>query len=332
MTIKENTKNEAGLNEVEILNTLLATYKKLPAAEMTAFHNFLEGLIEAQTDKQNYADLIKLGKKAAGIVTHLDEMDRDILNKQILDLWMKARENFFKDHDFRKTGAITRWDVTVADIQFHHFWWETNEVLNKLIACGEGTLTEAQLNDFDEHFERAKEVMQGEMSYWQWLFVENEIIKRRRVIGNRLTRSSNEDFGVWLRSVRKSKNLTLNALEEMTGISASYVNRIENGKRKQPSFAVAEKLAIALDVPKSEFLVRLGAEMPEAPMSNSIIDWLIVQDARLGTMTLNETQKQALIDLLKAIETSEWTAESKLSEGIQIVHYVDIIKQGGSNS
>ena len=49
-----------------------------------------------------------------------------------------------------------------------------------------------------------------------------------------------------MRSVRISKNLTLDDLAEMTGISAGYLCHLEKGSRKNPSVQVMEAIAEAL--------------------------------------------------------------------------------------
>ena len=49
-----------------------------------------------------------------------------------------------------------------------------------------------------------------------------------------------------MRSVRLSKNLTLDDLAEMTGISAGYLCHLEKGSRKNPSVQVMEAIAEAL--------------------------------------------------------------------------------------
>lgn len=49
-----------------------------------------------------------------------------------------------------------------------------------------------------------------------------------------------------MRSVRLSKNLTLDDLAEMTGVSAGYLCHLEKGSRKNPSVQVMEAIAEAL--------------------------------------------------------------------------------------
>src|ERR1700756_10291 len=50
-----------------------------------------------------------------------------------------------------------------------------------------------------------------------------------------------------LRAVRKQRGLTLSSLAEQTGLTKSYLSKIERGQNT-PSIAVALKVARALDV------------------------------------------------------------------------------------
>lgn len=47
---------------------------------------------------------------------------------------------------------------------------------------------------------------------------------------------------------RKELNLTLDDLSKMTGLSKSYLSRIENGERKSPSVSSIEKIYKAFNI------------------------------------------------------------------------------------
>ncbi len=56
-----------------------------------------------------------------------------------------------------------------------------------------------------------------------------------------------------LKRIRKTKKMTLKQLEEITGITNSYISAIENGRKKNPSTEILEKLAKALNVNVVDF-------------------------------------------------------------------------------
>lgn len=50
-----------------------------------------------------------------------------------------------------------------------------------------------------------------------------------------------------IREIRKSKNVSLNQLSEMTGIAKSHISNIERGE-KDPSISIVIRIALALEV------------------------------------------------------------------------------------
>lgn len=66
-----------------------------------------------------------------------------------------------------------------------------------------------------------------------------------------------KNIGEFLKSLRKSKGMTLIQLQEESGVSNSYLSQIENGKFK-PSSDVLKKLSKPLNVPYFELMYRAG--------------------------------------------------------------------------
>lgn len=60
-------------------------------------------------------------------------------------------------------------------------------------------------------------------------------------------------LGYNIKRIRKEKNVTLKDLEEITGITNSYISAIENGRKINPSQEKLEMLANALDVNLIDF-------------------------------------------------------------------------------
>ena len=57
-----------------------------------------------------------------------------------------------------------------------------------------------------------------------------------------------------LKYLRHSRNLTQQKLAVKSGVSQSYINELENGKKKNPSTLVITKLARALNATVSDLL------------------------------------------------------------------------------
>lgn len=72
-------------------------------------------------------------------------------------------------------------------------------------------------------------------------------------INNRETK-----FGEFLKGLRKNKKLTLSNLAELTGISPSYLSRIERAERNIPNALILKKLASPLGLSPQEMMIAAG--------------------------------------------------------------------------
>lgn len=52
-----------------------------------------------------------------------------------------------------------------------------------------------------------------------------------------------------LREIRKSKNLTIQELADLSGVSMGYICHLERGSRQNPSREIMEKISKALEEP-----------------------------------------------------------------------------------
>lgn len=67
-----------------------------------------------------------------------------------------------------------------------------------------------------------------------------------------------QEFGEYMKGIRKFAGLTLAELGEMVNLSHSYLSQIETGKKSIPSPDVLRKLADALGVTYQELMVKAG--------------------------------------------------------------------------
>jgi len=67
-----------------------------------------------------------------------------------------------------------------------------------------------------------------------------------------------ENFGSYVRRLRKSKGLTLKQVETQAKVSNAYISQIERGLRNPPHPDILKRLAKAYDVPHRELLVAAG--------------------------------------------------------------------------
>jgi HTH-type transcriptional regulator, competence development regulator len=65
-------------------------------------------------------------------------------------------------------------------------------------------------------------------------------------------------FGEYLKAKREAKNLSMNKLGELSGVSAMYVSHLESGKREKPSPEILMKLSEGLGEPYEDLMIVAG--------------------------------------------------------------------------
>jgi SOS-response transcriptional repressor LexA len=66
------------------------------------------------------------------------------------------------------------------------------------------------------------------------------------------------EFGGFLKMMRKRQRLTVRELEDLSGVSHSYLTQLENGKRGVPSPEILKKLAEPLSINYDELMFKAG--------------------------------------------------------------------------
>ncbi len=125
--------------------------------------------------------------------------------------------------------------------------------------------------------------------------------------------SATSDFGKLLKALRKQKKLSQKELAALSGISASYLSRMENSQRNAPHPTVLKKLARPLGLDEYQALCMAGYVQPETgsyPVPKVSSHWhsLIADPSidkvlnQLGMLT--EEEKKGLTLYLQAIKIS----------------------------
>jgi len=134
-----------------------------------------------------------------------------------------------------------------------------------------------------------------------------------------------DNFGIMLKHYRKLKNLSLKQLEEISGVSASYVNRLERGERKSPSITKILQLAEALGIPNSV----LVATIIQEPRKNEKVDLselLIKHEYLLKGGTLSRDAKEGLLKIIEHITQCQWSSDTKIRDLYVLAELVDQFK------
>lgn len=108
---------------------------------------------------------------------------------------------------------------------------------------------------------------------------------------------SNEEktvIGIYLKSLRDIKGLSLREVERKTGVSNAVLSQIESGQVKRPSPNTLFKLGELYAVPYEDLMNRAGYPMPSKHEDGKQSAQAVFN--RLGTITKDEEQE--LLDYL----------------------------------
>jgi transcriptional regulator with XRE-family HTH domain len=135
-----------------------------------------------------------------------------------------------------------------------------------------------------------------------------------------------ENFGLMIKHYRKIKNYSLKQLEELSGVSASYVNRLERGERKSPSITKILQLAEALGIPNSMLVATIIKE-PQASENVTLSDLFIKHEYLLNGEELNRKARECLLRITEYIARCDWSPNSKVRELYVLSELIDEFKQ-----
>ena len=121
---------------------------------------------------------------------------------------------------------------------------------------------------------------------------------RRRISSTELAGS----FGRTLREERRKRKLTLSHLASQSGMSASYLSRIEHGQLPPPSAKIMHRLAMALNIEISAFKRR--------PVSSP--------SASLQSFARDRLSSRCSASSIANPRTSFWTCAMRCSSGVNV--------------
>jgi len=117
------------------------------------------------------------------------------------------------------------------------------------------------------------------------------------------------DLGGFIREQRRHARLSLRKLSEAAGISNPYLSQIERGLRK-PSAEILQAIARGLRISAETLYVRAGIldESSASPPADLV-------DAIERDATLNERQKQVLVEIYRSFQVENRGREPEAASG-----------------
>jgi transcriptional regulator with XRE-family HTH domain len=156
-------------------------------------------------------------------------------------------------------------------------------------------------------------------------FIKNKLKRKARLLQNRVNRAIPDGFGSYIRHLRERLGYSLKEVDELTGISASYINRIEQGQRKAPSYPILEKLAEAYKVDVTELLKIAGINSDDKKNVKGFAEIVYTNNFTINGKIVSKKKKELIVELVTKIDELKW-GEEKHKESIKVLEIIDRIK------
>lgn len=137
-----------------------------------------------------------------------------------------------------------------------------------------------------------------------------------RILSKRVERSISENFGSLIKHLREGKGYSLKDMEELTGISSSYIHRIEKGERKAPSIKIIERLAEVLDQDVYD-LLEVANQEPQGDLP-TLEQLILSNNFTINGKKTTKEAKQQLVELLSKINQASWSESERFKEAMEI--------------
>ncbi|KIN54414.1 helix-turn-helix domain-containing protein [Bacillus subtilis] len=140
-------------------------------------------------------------------------------------------------------------------------------------------------------------------------------------------RAVSNNFGSTLRFWREKRGLSLQDMYERTGVSNSYISRLEKGERKAPSIPISAKIANALDIPLS-LLLDVSSPLIQEEEIPLVAELILYNDCKMDSEhVLSKDGKEAFIQIIEFIFEMSWEADNKLQQLFDLSELIDDFKE-----
>lgn len=262
----------------------------------------------------------KNDEKAIELLQKIDQMsfyDEDIVDK-MLDIHKDIKE--IKDEDIRN-----KFLEIFNKILSHLSWFDALSIKVFLSQDEKAKEIIRYMREIDgkenkENVERLEEMIDY---YDDNQEIRIKLLKKLKQFKKRVERAIPEDFGLLVKHARQDKGLSLQELSELTGISTSYIHRIEKGDRKSPSYPLMEKIAKVLEIDLSKILkVNKSGEKLVSSFSELILGNNFTVNGKL----VSRKQKEYIINIVEKIVNTKWK-EDRTKKMVEIIDLIDKLNE-----
>lgn len=141
-------------------------------------------------------------------------------------------------------------------------------------------------------------------------------------------RKISSDFGLYLKNLRESRGLSLADVQEWTGISTSYLNRMEHGERRAPTLPIIYQLSKFYRIPVQEMIkVALNIDTDGFESETSFETLIFSTDFVLNNKRVNQEAKSKLVELINFIDNIPYEGKIEIQQMLEIISIVEDLKK-----
>lgn len=157
---------------------------------------------------------------------------------------------------------------------------------------------------------------------------QHELLKRYRILQNRLDRGLTENFGKYMLYLRKKHKFTLQQVADKTGLSPSYIHKIERGEKKNPSYPVLQSFAALydIDIETMTAFSKKEKEVISQKHLQSLQEIILLSSFSINNKLPTSEEREKLVKIIEYILNSKWEENSKHIETIEIIRLIDDFK------
>lgn len=131
-----------------------------------------------------------------------------------------------------------------------------------------------------------------------------------------------ESFGLKLKSLRKSRGISLQRLSDLSGCSPSYISRLERNEKQSPSFPILVALANALKVD----VLTLAEGLVDKEEIVDLYSIMFKSPLRVADKVLTEKETMLVLQMIERIVEFEWSRESQWHELAELGDAINKLK------
>lgn len=132
----------------------------------------------------------------------------------------------------------------------------------------------------------------------------------------------NEIFAEKLKRLRKARGMTLQQLSDATGISPSYISRMERGEKQCPSFPILTSLASALNVD----VLTLAEGLVDKDEVVDLEAIMFRSHLRVAGKILTEEETARVLRIIERIVEFDWNKDSQWHELAELGDAINKLK------